>query len=107
MQIKRSLNTFGITTRETSRYEEITKGSPYRARGKVASLACQYGGAEGALISMGALNFVEEDELKGLVQSWRTANPHIVNYWYEIDGAVKAAVKERKMTTVGRVALSG
>lgn len=83
--------------------EEITKGSPYRARGKVASLACQYGGAEGALISMGALNFVEEDELKGLVQSWRTANPHIVNYWYEIDGAVKAAVKERKMTKAGMV----
>ena len=83
--------------------EEITKGSPYRARGKVASLACQYGGAEGALISMGALYFVEEEELKGLVQSWRTANPHIVNYWYEIDGAVKAAVKERKMTKVGMV----
>ena len=83
--------------------EEITKGSPYRARGKVASLACQYGGAEGALISMGALNFVEEEELKGLVRSWRTANPHIVNYWYEIDGAVKAAVKERKMTKVGMV----
>lgn len=83
--------------------EEITKGSPYRARGKVASLACQYGGAEGALISMGALNFVEEEELKGLVQSWRTANPRIVNYWYEIDGAVKAAVKERKMTKVGMV----
>ena len=83
--------------------EEITKGSSYRARGKVASLACQYGGAEGALISMGALNFVEEEELKGLVQSWRTANPHIVNYWYEIDGAVKAAVKERKMTKVGMV----
>ena len=37
--------------------EEITKGSPYRVRGKVASLACQYGGAEGALVSMGALNF--------------------------------------------------
>lgn len=82
---------------------EITKGSPYRARGKVASLACQYGGAEGALISMGALNFVEEEELKGLVQSWRTANPHIVNYWYEIDGAVKTAVKERKMTKIGMV----
>ena len=48
-------------------------------------------------------NFVEENELKGLVQSWRTANPHIVNYWYEIDGAVKAAVKERKMTKVGMV----
>lgn len=83
--------------------EEITKGSPYRARGKVASLACQYGGAEGALISMGALNFVEEEELPGLVQSWRNANPHIVNYWYAVDAAVKAAVKERKMTKVGKV----
>lgn len=83
--------------------EEITKGSPYRARGKVASLACQYGGAEGALISMGALNFVEEEELPGLVQSWRNANPHIVNYWYAVDAAVKAAVRERKMTKVGKV----
>ena len=82
---------------------EITKGSPYRARGKVASLACQYGGAEGALISMGALNFVEEPELKGLVQSWRSANPHIVNFWYEIDGAVKAAVKEHRASAVGKV----
>lgn len=30
--------------------EEITKGSPYRARGKVASLACQYGGAVKAAV---------------------------------------------------------
>lgn len=85
--------------------EEITKGSPYRARGKVASLACQYGGAEGALTSMGALNYVEESELKGLVQSWRSANPHIVNYWYQIDGAAKAAVKEHRQTTVGLVTI--
>ena len=83
--------------------EEITKGSPYRARGKVASLACQYGGAEGALTSMGALNYVEESELKGLVQSWRNANPHIVNFWYEIDAAAKAAVKEHRSTTVGKI----
>ena len=81
---------------------EITKGSPVtHARGKVASLACQYGGAEGALISMGALNFVEEEELKGLVQSWRAANPHIVNYWYEIDGAVKGS-REREEDDKGR-----
>lgn len=85
--------------------EEITKGSLYRARGKVASLACQYGGAEGALTSMGALNYVDESELKGLVQSWRRANPHIVNYWYEIDRAAKTVVKEHRMSTVGRVSL--
>lgn len=85
--------------------EEITKGSPYRARGKVASLACQYGGSEGALISMGALNYVEESELKGLVQSWRNANPHIVKFWYDIDSAAKAAVREHKSTTVGKVTI--
>lgn len=85
--------------------EEITKGSPYRARGKVASLACQYGGAEGALTSMGALNYVDESELKGLVQSWRRANPRIVNYWYEIDRAAKTAVKEHRTATVGKVSL--
>lgn len=85
--------------------EEITKSSPYRARGKVASLACQYGGAEGALTSMGARNYVEESELKGLVQSWRNANPHIVNFWYEIDSAAKAAVKEHRSTTVGKVTI--
>lgn len=83
--------------------EEITKGSPYRARGKVASLACQYGGAEGALISMGALHYVEEDELKGLVTAWRNANPHIVKYWYEVDRAAKLAVKEHNSTTIGRI----
>lgn len=83
--------------------EQITKGSPYRARGKVASLACQYGGAEGALVSMGALNYVKESELKGLVQSWRSANPHIVQFWYDIDKAAKAAVKEHQTTRVGLV----
>lgn len=86
--------------------EEITKGSPYRARGKVASLACQYGGAEGALESMGALNYVERSELKGLVQSWRNANPHIVSYWYEVDRAAKAAVREHRTSTVGRITVS-
>ena len=62
--------------------EEITKGSPYRARGKVASLACQYGGAEGALISMGALNFVEEEEpmqqLRMLIEKVATTDANIL-----------------------------
>ncbi len=82
---------------------EITKSSPYRARGKVASLACQYGGAEGALISMGALHYVLEDELKDLVSAWRNANPHIVQYWHEIDNAAKKAVREHGMTSIGKV----
>jgi len=35
--------------------EEITKGSPLRQKGKIAELALGYGGAVGALTSMGAL----------------------------------------------------
>ena len=48
--------------------EEITKGSPLRQKGKIAELALGYGGAVGALTSMGALAMgLSEEELPGLV----------------------------------------
>ena len=54
--------------------EEITKGSPLRQKGKIAELALGYGGAVGALTSMGALAMgLSEDELPGLVSTWRNA----------------------------------
>lgn len=66
-----------------------------RQRGKVAELALGYGGSSGALKSMGALEMgIPEDELQGLVAAWREANPHIVSLWWEMDRAVKSAVKE-------------
>ena len=46
--------------------EEITKGSPLRQKGKIAELALGYGGAVGALTSMGALAMgLSEDEFRG------------------------------------------
>lgn len=72
-----------------------------RQKGKVATLACGYGGSVGALISMGALEMgLTEDELPGIVQSWRNANPHIVRFWWDIDKAVKNAVRTRKVQVV-------
>ena len=57
---------------------------------------CGYGGSVGALKSMGAIEMgIPEDELQGLVNSWRTANPSIVRFWWDVDHAVKTAVKER------------
>lgn len=57
---------------------------------------CGYGGSIGALRAMGALDMgVKEEELKPLVDSWRNANPHIVNFWWEVDRAVKKALEER------------
>ena len=51
-----------------------------RQKGKIAELACGYGGSVGALKAMGALDMgIPEEELGNLVQSWRSANPHIVD----------------------------
>jgi len=79
--------------------DEITKGSPLRQKGKISELACGYGGGVGALKSMGALEMgVEENELQGLIDNWRRANPHIVNFWWEVDKMAIKAVKERTRT---------
>lgn len=57
---------------------------------------CGYGGSVGALKAMGAMDMgIPEEELGPLVQSWRAANPHIVDFWWQVDGAVKTAIKKR------------
>lgn len=79
--------------------DDITKGSPLRQKGKISELACGYGGGVGALKAMGALEMgVEEHELQGLIDNWRTANPRIVKFWWDIDKAAITAVKERTRT---------
>lgn len=70
-----------------------------RQKGKIAELALGYGGSVGALTAMGALNMgLKEEELKPLVDSWRSANPSITKLWWDVDKAAKKAIKER--TTV-------
>lgn len=72
-----------------------------RQKGKIAELALGYGGSVGALKSMGALDMgLDEEELQPLVNAWRQSNPHIVRFWWEVDAAVKKAVKEREMQDV-------
>ena len=73
-----------------------------RQKGKIAELALGYGGSVGALKSMGALDMgLTEDELKPLVDMWRNANPNIVKFWWDVDYAVKQAVKEHIPSKVG------
>ena len=67
-----------------------------RQKGKQATLSCGYGGSVGALKAMGALDAgLKEDELQELVDTWRSANPHIVKFWRDVDKAVKKAYSER------------
>lgn len=87
--------------------EEIGKGSPLRQKGKIAELALGYGGSVGALTAMGALEMgLTEEELPALVNQWRRANPHITKFWWDVDAAAIAAVREKKGTAVGSVAFS-
>ena len=84
--------------------EEITKTSPLRQKGKISELALGYGGAVGALTSMGALKMgLTEEELPGLVSTWRSANPHITAFWWAVDEAAITAVRDKKTSKVGRV----
>lgn len=74
--------------------ESITKTSSLRQKGKIAELALGYGGSVGALKQMGAINMgLEEDELQGLVDSWRNANPNITRFWKTVERSAINAVK--------------
>lgn len=67
-----------------------------RQKGKIAELALGYGGGAGALRAMGALEMgVPEEELDSLVSAWRGANPNIVRLWWNVDKAVKTALRNK------------
>lgn len=78
--------------------ESIKKGSDLRQKGKIAELALGYGGSVGAIKSMDKTESIPEEELPGLVKSWRNANPNITKFWWDCDKAAKKAINER--TTV-------
>ena len=76
--------------------EKHGQNAHLRQKGKIAELALGYGGSVGALKSMGALEMgLSEEELQPLVDAWRTSNPNIVQLWWDVDNAVKTAVRQR------------
>lgn len=78
-----------------------------RQKGKIAVLACGYGGSVGALKTMGALRMgLAEHELQPIVDAWRAANPNIVELWEQINTAVIGAITTRTPTRVGPLTFS-
>jgi DNA polymerase len=91
-------NMFGVPV------EKHGVNSHLRQKGKIAELALGYGGSVGALKSMGAIEMgLQEEELQPLVDAWRSANPNIYNFWWEIDRAVKSAIKMRTSVDVNNI----
>ncbi len=88
---------FGVSIEEALQHRQI---------GKVMELALGYQGGVGAFQKMAAgygVKVTDEraDELK---VAWRTAHPRISGFWYDLEDAAKAAVKNRgKITKCGRV----
>lgn len=65
-----------------------------RQKGKIATLALGYQGGVGALKAMGALKMgIPEEELQGIVNMWRNANPHIVQMWWDVEAMARSVIE--------------
>lgn len=72
------------------------KNGHLRQKGKVAELACGYGGSVGAMKAMGADALgLSDAELKQIVTDWREASPHIVQLWWDVEVAAMKAVRQK------------
>lgn len=72
--------------------EKHGQNSHLRKKGKVAELACGYGGGVGALRKMGGEQMgLTEKEMDDIVKKWRRSSPHVVKLWRELgDSAIEA-----------------
>lgn len=64
-----------------------------RQRGKVAELACGYGGGLGAMKAMDTSHSVPEDEMNEIIRQWRAESPNIVQMWKTVEKAAIYTVK--------------
>lgn len=65
-----------------------------RQKGKVAELACGYGGGVAALKAFGAEKMgLTEQEMQDIVNQWRLASPTIPRLWRRIEDAARAALE--------------
>ena len=65
-----------------------------RQKGKIAELACGYGGGVGALKAFGADKMgLSEEEMQDIVNQWRLASPTIPKFWRDTENAAKAALQ--------------
>lgn len=67
-----------------------------RQKGKVAELACGYGGGVGAMRAMDRSGDIPEEEYQAIVDAWRTANPSVPKLWRTCERAAMTAIKEHR-----------
>ena len=71
-----------------------------RQKGKIAELACGYGGGVAALKAFGADKMgLTEEEMQDIVTQWRQASPTIPRFWRDTENAAKKALENPGRTT--------
>lgn len=76
-----------------------------RQKCKIAELLCQYGGGAGAMERNNDTiedpkKRIPEEEIPGLIKTWRKANPAIVQMWWDLDAAAKLAINTGQVVPV-------
>ena len=67
-----------------------------RAKGKIAELACGYGGGVNALKAFGADKMgLSDSEMNAIIKKWRESSPNICKLWQEVESGVRTAIKEK------------
>ena len=71
-----------------------------RSKGKIAELACGFGGNVAALKAFGADKLgLSDSDMTAIIKKWRTSNPNICKLWRDVENAVFYAIKYKSPTS--------
>ncbi len=71
-----------------------------RAKGKIAELACGFGGGVNALKAFGADNLgLSDDDMVSIIKKWRASSPNICKLWRDVESAAFSAIKSKSPTS--------
>lgn len=92
---------FGVPVEKNGVNKEL------RQKGKIAELACGYGGSIGAIKNMGGSDLhLTDDELQVLVNDWRKASPNIVKLWGDVQKAAEKAILDKNSFILDKLIFS-
>ena len=85
-----------VTAADVCRLPQSAIDDNKRQTGKVTILACSFGGGVGALFSMARIYNIKisQEDAQAAVDAFRDANPNIKSFWYELDRAAIACMKD-------------
>jgi DNA polymerase len=74
-----------------------------RSLGKVADLACGFGGSVGAWRRFAPNDPRSDEEIKADITAWRDAHPATRQFWFDLERAAKRSLFTRRKITIGRL----